>query len=95
MSGRGTAGLVVTGVPSGWPPDMAEETLIMKKNIAVVTLALVFVMNMGSGSAQRPNRQLFKIESSLFDKLDDRLGTDVSLETERKFKSCVLGCDKT
>jgi len=59
----------------------------MKRNIAIVVLALVFSMNVGSGYTQRVDHRLYKIESSLCEKLEDRRGTEQMLEAERKMKS--------
>jgi hypothetical protein len=59
----------------------------MKKNTAVAVLALVFTMNLGSGVARQIDHRMFSIESSLYDKLEDRARAECSLERDRKLRS--------
>jgi hypothetical protein len=66
----------------------------MKKNFAVVILSLVLSMNLGSGYTQRIDHRMSKLESSLFDKLEDRLGVERLLEAERKARTRPRICHK-
>lgn len=59
----------------------------MRKNIAVTFLALVFAMNLGTGLARQIDHRVLKIESCLYDKLEDRNAADCLLERERKYRS--------
>lgn len=64
----------------------------MKKSMAITALSLVLVMNIGSGYTRRIDHRLSTIESSLFEKLENRECTEQALELERKTKSRATPC---
>lgn len=51
-----------------------------------MVLGLVVTMTVLSGQTRRADRALSKVESSLRDTLDERIGTDVALEIQRKYR---------
>lgn len=58
----------------------------MQKNFAVALLALVFTANIATGLGHRIDRRVCTVESSLYDKLEDRACADLLVETERKLR---------
>lgn len=66
----------------------------MQKNVAVLLLALVFTANLGTGLGHRAERRICKVESSLYDKLEDRISADCLLEIERKLRCRVQACHR-
>jgi hypothetical protein len=61
----------------------------MNKSIAVTMLTIIFALNISSGDTPKIDRGMFKIESSLCDKLEDQARAERVLEEERRFKSRV------